>query len=71
MARVDAALAGTGFRWAKTGFSGRDGLLTGRAADETAPQKAADVANAVWGVRVVENRLELIEKAEEDEQGMM
>lgn len=62
--RVDAELAGTGFKWVRTGFSGRDGLITGRATDESNPQKAADIAQGVWGVRLVENRAELIERAD-------
>lgn len=62
--RVDAQLKDTGLRWARTGFSGRDGLITGRATDETDPQKAIEAASQVWGVRVVENRTDLVERAD-------
>jgi OmpA-OmpF porin, OOP family len=62
--RVDAQLVGTGLRWAKTGFSARDGVLIGKATDESDPLKALELAQNTWGVRTVENRAELIEKAD-------
>lgn len=62
--RVEAALSGTGLRWARTGFAGRDGVLTGRATEETDQQKAIAIARDTWGVRVVENRSELLERVD-------
>jgi OmpA-OmpF porin, OOP family len=61
--RVGDRFKATGLTWAQSAFSGRDGIVTGRATDESDPQKALDVASSVWGVRVTENRAELIEKA--------
>ena len=62
--RVEAELKGTGLRWARSGFSGRDGLITGKATDETDPQKAIDAASRVWGVRIVNNGSDLVERAD-------
>ncbi len=62
--RVQNELQTKGLRWAKVKFDGRDGELTGRAIDETDPQTALRETSNVWGVRVVENRSELIEKAD-------
>ncbi len=62
--RASEALKGSGLSWAATGFAGRDGTLTGLAFDDSDPVKAADVARKVWGVRVLENRAELVEKVD-------
>lgn len=61
--RVDAELKGTGLRWAKSGVSGRDVLISGRATDESEPQKAIDAVTKIWGVRLAENQTELVERA--------
>jgi outer membrane protein OmpA-like peptidoglycan-associated protein len=61
--RVEDQLKGTGLRWAKTGFAGRDGVLFGDATDEDEPLKAIGMIRDTWGVRVVENQTKLIEKA--------
>ena len=63
-ARVDEQLKGSGFKWARTGFSGRDGLLSGTATDEADPARAYDIARSIWGVRVVENKAEVIDKVD-------
>ncbi len=63
-ARVDEQLKGSGFQWARTGFSGRDGLLTGTATDEADPARAYDIARSIWGVRVVENKAAIIDKVD-------
>ena len=60
--RVAEQLGGSGFKWARTAFSGRDGVITGMAADEADPGRAYDIALSVWGVRVVDNRADTIEK---------
>jgi OmpA-OmpF porin, OOP family len=63
-ARVGERLNGTGLRWAKSEFSGRDGVIVGRATDESDPEKAIALASSVWGVRKIESRADLIEKAD-------
>ncbi|RZI39082.1 BON domain-containing protein, partial [Herbaspirillum sp. HC18] len=62
--RAAAALNGAGLSWAATGFQGRDGVLTGRASDVSDPDKAMSLLSNVWGVRVVDNRADLIEQVE-------
>ena len=62
--RAADALRGSGLSWAQPGFSGRDGVLSGRALDESEPGKAAEISRKVWGVRVVDDRSELVEKVE-------
>src|SRR5438128_806249 len=62
--RAGAALTQSGLSWALAGFNGRDSLLTGRAPLEGESAKAADVLRGVWGVRSVDNKAGLIEKAE-------
>ena len=62
--RVDEQFNGSGFKWIRTGFSGRDGLITGTATDEADPGRAYDIARSIWGVRVVENRAAVIDKVD-------
>lgn len=62
--RARLALVGGGFTWAQAEFKARDGLLMGRAPLEGEPGKAADALAAVWGVRVVDNKADLLDKAE-------
>jgi OmpA-OmpF porin, OOP family len=62
--RARLALALGGFTWALTEFKARDAVLMGRAPLEGEPGKAASALAAVWGVRVVDNRADLIDKAE-------
>jgi OmpA-OmpF porin, OOP family len=62
--RAELALKGTGFTWAKTGFTGRDGVLTGQASDEGDADKVAAIVKTIRGVRVAETRFDLIEKAD-------
>ena len=62
--RTADALRGSGLSWVAPGFSGRDGVLSGRALEETDPAKASEIARKVWGVRIVDNRSELVEKVE-------
>lgn len=63
-ARVDDQLKGSGFKWARTGFTGRDGLITGTATDDADPGRAYDIARSIWGVRVIDNKAELIDKVD-------
>lgn len=62
--RTQAALSRHGLSWAVTEFSGRDGVLRGRAAEEGEPHRAFDAVRDVWGVRVVEQRTDLLPKAD-------
>ncbi len=62
--RARLALVEGGFTWAQAEFKARDALLMGRAPQEGEPGKAADALAAVWGVRVVDNKADLLDKAE-------
>lgn len=62
--RSQEALAGSGLTWAQAGYQGRDGVLSGRASDVADPDKALDLLKRVWGVRVVDNRADLIDQVE-------
>ncbi len=62
--RIDGQLSSSGFKWQQTGFSGRDGQITGMAADDADPGRVTDIARSTWGVRVVENKATAIEKVE-------
>jgi OmpA-OmpF porin, OOP family len=59
--RTQAALAQSGFVWAGTAFDGRDALLKGVAFKEEHPGQAAEIVRAVWGVRVVEAKVDVID----------
>src|ERR1044071_5899479 len=61
--RAAAALGESGADWAKVSFEGRDGLLTGQASDENDAESAWDAVRVLPGVRTVDNRSDLIEKA--------
>lgn len=62
--RTQVALQAAGLSWAKTQFSGLDGAISGRAIDDEELRRASTIATRVWGVRVVDNRAGLIDKAE-------
>jgi OmpA-OmpF porin, OOP family len=62
--RAQAALIEGGFPWGVAEFKGRDAMLSGRAPQEGEPGRAAEVLAAVWGVRVVENKAGLLDKAD-------
>ncbi len=62
--RVDSQLSSSGFKWQQTGFSGRDGQITGTAADEADPGRANDIARSIWGVRIVENKATVVDKVD-------
>jgi outer membrane protein OmpA-like peptidoglycan-associated protein len=63
--RAGMALAQAGLGWATIEFNARDGILTGQAPQEGEPAKAAQSLRGVWGIRLIENRAGLIEKAEQ------
>jgi OOP family OmpA-OmpF porin len=62
--RARLALIQGGFSWAQAAFQARDAVLAGRAPQEGEPGKAASALGAVWGVRVVENKADLLDKVE-------
>src|SRR6185436_5213549 len=62
--RAKLALTQAGMSWAATRFEGRDATLEGQAGDDAEPLRAGDLLRGVWGVRVVENRAELLPKVE-------
>jgi OmpA-OmpF porin, OOP family len=62
--RARIALSDSGLGWSLAAFQGRDVVLTGRAPQESELGKAADVLRTVWGVRDVDNKAQLLEKAE-------
>lgn len=62
--RSAAELAKVGLSWAQTGFQGRDGVLSGKASDVADPDKALSLLAKVWGVRVVDNKADLIDQVE-------
>ncbi len=63
-ARAQDSLKRAGFNWAEVVMDGRDAVVTGKAVDETEPDKALKVVDAVWGVRGVSNAASLIEKVD-------
>lgn len=62
--RSQEALSRKGLDWAVPMFSGRDGVLTGKAIDDKDPAAALATVRDAWGVRVVEQRAELLELAD-------
>ncbi len=58
------AFEAAGYGWAAASFSGRDGEIAGRAFDDSQPEKVTEIARGVWGVRVIDSKLALIDKAE-------
>jgi OmpA-OmpF porin, OOP family len=63
-ARVAERLKSGGVNWAKVDFTGRDGVMTGRATDEDDQRRARDLGASVWGMRNLANQTELIERAD-------
>ncbi|HXF54429.1 MAG TPA: OmpA family protein, partial [Hyphomicrobiaceae bacterium] len=58
--RAGAALAEADLQWASLKASGRDIVVTGRAAAESEKRKAIDVVSRQKGVRAVDDRIELV-----------
>jgi outer membrane protein OmpA-like peptidoglycan-associated protein len=59
-----SALLQSGSSWAKATFQGRDAVLSGKAWDEDDADKAYDLLRRLPGVRTVDSRAALIEKAD-------
>lgn len=62
--RTQEALSAAGLGWAGTSFSGRDGTLTGRTAEENEPVRALRTMREVWGVRLVDARIDTSDRPE-------
>src|SRR5262249_3702103 len=62
--RAGSALMSSGHTWAVAAVEGRDIVLSGRAPDEDEPGKASELVRGTWGVRLVDNRVDLLERAE-------
>lgn len=60
--RAQDTLARKGLTWSVPVFAGRDAALTGRASDDNEPTRAVAAIRDTWGVRVVQNRAELLEQ---------
>lgn len=62
--RTQEALQRLGMDWATPIFNGRDGVLTGKSADDTAPARALASIREGWGVRVALDRSEMLERVD-------
>lgn len=62
--RVQESLARKGITWTVPVFAGRDGVLTGRAGDDSEPARAMVAMRDTWGVRNVQNRAEMLEQVD-------
>jgi outer membrane protein OmpA-like peptidoglycan-associated protein len=63
-ARTQKTLEDAGLGWASAAFDGRDAVLSGLAADDAEPNRAAAMAARTYGVRIVRNDSRLIDRAE-------
>ena len=59
--RANEHLARNNLAWASVGFTGRDALLTGRAEEESDQRRPAIELAKVWGVRSLEDRIEVLQ----------
>lgn len=59
--RAQEILQRSGLGWASATFSGRDGIVTGKASEEKEPARALAQVRDTWGVRVAGSRAELLE----------
>ena len=59
--RTQEALARQGLDWAVPIYSGRDGILTGKAPDENDPARGLSSMRDIWGVRIAQGRTELLD----------
>jgi len=62
--RARQTLDAAGLGWANATFDGRDAILTGLAAEEAEPARAADGVARTFGVRIVRNDARLIDAVE-------
>ncbi len=59
--RANEHLARNNLGWAKVVFKGRDGLLQGRAEEESDQRRPATEVAKVWGIRALEDRIEVLQ----------
>lgn len=59
--RANEHLARNNLGWANVAFVGRDGLITGRAEEESDQRRPAIEVAKVWGVRSLEDRIEVLQ----------
>lgn len=59
--RTQTALEAAGLNWAGMAFNGRDGLVRGLAFREEHPLRAIEVVRDVWGVRVVDENVDVVD----------
>ncbi len=59
--RTQQALEKSGLKGVAPIFSGRDAVVTGTATDDSEPTRALSSVREVWGVRVANGRIELID----------
>jgi len=59
--RSSLALAQADFSWATTEVKGRDVVLKGHAADAEERDSALEIVRGVWGIRVVQDKVALLE----------
>jgi outer membrane protein OmpA-like peptidoglycan-associated protein len=62
--RATQALVEGGMGWAAVRLEGRDAILQGLSGDEAEPDKVTGLLSGVWGLRVVENRIDLAPETE-------
>src|SRR5688572_5979469 len=63
-ARAKQALVGAGFGWADVSLSGRDAVLSGKAAEKSDAVRAAKAVSDTWGVRATADVSTLIDVVE-------
>ncbi len=59
--RVREHLDRNGLQWANVEFKGRDALITGRAEEESDQRRPALETAKVWGVRTLEDRIDVLQ----------
>lgn len=62
--RAQHTLDQAGLAWARVSLDGRDAIVTGLAADEAEPDRAATIVERTYGVRIVDNDASLIDRVE-------
>jgi len=60
-----AALNDAGMGWAFAAYDGRDAKLSGRALAEGQPVDATEIVRGVWGVRVVDSDIDLLDQVKD------
>ncbi len=59
--RANEHLARNNLGWASVSFTGRDGVISGRAEEESDQRRPASEVAKVWGVRSLEDRIEVLQ----------